>query len=109
MRECKHTDEKVIIEPREIIIIHGSYSFYWPHIRDIVRLRIYVDCCGETRLTRLLESRGQQNPSCIISYFYKFIRPSHQQFVRQQTKYASIVIPWEMDEEMKIQIMEIVV
>lgn len=77
METCKHTDEKVVIEPREIVIIHGSYSFYWPHVRDIIRIRIFVDCCGEIRLTRLLMSRKDKNPSSIIAKFYKYIRPSH--------------------------------
>ena len=81
----KHNLEKqIIIEPAEIVIVEGIFAFYWPEIRDIEKLRIFVDCSGEYRLMRRLvrdtKERGRTVES-IIEQYTKFVKPSFDKYI----------------------------
>ena len=55
------------VHPAEIVIIEGIFAFYWPEIRDMEKLRIFVDCSGEYRLMRRLVTTFSAM-WCIILY-----------------------------------------
>lgn len=48
----RHIEEIITIEPADIIIVEGIFAYYWKPVRDLFKLRIFVDCCGEFRLMR---------------------------------------------------------
>lgn len=94
----RHIDEDIIIEPADIIIVEGIFSYYWKSVRDLFKLRIFVDCCGEFRLMRRImrdvKERGRTVEG-VIEQYATSVKPSFDKFILPQRSYAHLVLPWE--------------
>jgi uridine kinase len=87
--------EKVIVEPKEIIIVEGLLVFYEERIRDLLDIKIFVDTDSDIRIMRRImrdmKERGRTLDS-IISQYVDTVRPAHEQFIEPSKKYADIIV-----------------
>jgi uridine kinase len=87
--------EKVIVEPKEIIIVEGLLVFYEERIRDLLDIKIFVDTDADIRIMRRImrdmKERGRTLDS-IISQYVDTVRPAHEQFIEPSKKYADIIV-----------------
>lgn len=88
--------EKKIVKPSPIIIVEGILIFYYPGLRDLFDLKIYVDTDADIRLLRRIsrdiKNRGRTFDSVQRQYL-STVKPMHQKYV-EPTKYlADIIIP----------------
>lgn len=64
-----HVAEQIVIKTADIIILEGIFAFTWPHVREHMNFRIFVDCSGELRLMRRImrdtKERGRSIDSII--------------------------------------------
>lgn len=88
--------EKIIVEPREIIITEGILILQEPELRELMDIKIYVDTDADVRIIRRLlrdiNDRGRTVDS-VINQYLNVVRPMHMQFTEPTKRYADIIIP----------------
>lgn len=45
-------NENIVIYPADVVIVEGILSFYFPAIRDLFHMKLFVDTDSDTRLAR---------------------------------------------------------
>ncbi|CAF0936119.1 unnamed protein product [Brachionus calyciflorus] len=98
-KRYKFSDEKITVTPElapDILIIEGILIFYYPKIRELCKMKLFVDCDADTRLSRrVLRDMGEYNRPLdqILSYYQKFVKPAFEEFCLPTKKYADVIIP----------------
>ncbi len=90
------TKETEMIHPTEIIILDGILIFEDSELRNLMDIKIFVDTDADVRILRRIkrdiEERGRTLDS-VINQYLKTVKPSHEQFIEPNKKYADIIIP----------------
>ena len=65
-------------------------------LRDIMDIRIFVDCDSDERLIRNIErdivERGR-DVQTVLDRYRKVLKPMHEQFIEPTKRFAHIIIP----------------
>lgn len=89
-------EEKIKVEPKEIIILEGILILEDPNVRDLLDIKIYVDTDADVRIIRRIlrdiNERGRTVDS-VINQYLNVVRPMHMQFIEPTKRYADIIIP----------------
>jgi len=89
--------ETIQIQPAPVIILDGIFSLYWPEIRSILSLSIFVDVDDDVRfirrLTRDVNERGRTVEG-VIQQYLSTVKDMHDQNVAPQKHEADIVVRW---------------
>lgn len=92
------TAETRTIQPRPFLIVEGLFMLYWPELRDILDLRVYVDApddvCLARRLARDVVERGRTRQS-VLDQYARTVRPSAEKFVRPTMRFADVIVSGE--------------
>jgi uridine kinase len=83
-------------EVTDVLIIEGILVFYYPEIRDLCQMKLFVDCDPDTRLARrvLRDMKEYNRPlDQILSYYQRFVKPAFEEFCLPTKKYADVIIP----------------
>ncbi len=84
------------VEPTEILILDGILIFEDKRLRDFMDIKIFVDTDADVRILRRIkrdiEERGRTLDS-VINQYLKTVKPSHEQFIEPNKKYADIIVP----------------
>ncbi|QCS41544.1 uridine kinase [Natrinema versiforme] len=90
------TDERVTVEPSDIIVLEGILSLYDEEIREMLDLRVYVMTDADVRILRRIErdviERGRDLEG-VIDQYLGTVKPMHEQFVAPTKKQADVIIP----------------
>jgi uridine kinase len=88
--------ETIRIKPFPVVIVEGILIFFDARMRDLMDLKIFVDCDADIRFVRRLErdlrERGRSVES-VIEQYVTTVRPMHEQFVAPSMRYADIILP----------------
>ena len=88
--------ETIHVEPLPTIIVEGILIFHDARMRDLMDIKIFVDCDPDIRFIRRLErdirSRGRSVESVVEQYLTS-VRPMHLQFVAPSMRYADVILP----------------
>lgn len=88
--------ETILVEPRPVIIIEGIMTLINKKLRDMMDLKIFVDCDPDERLIRNIQrdtiDRGR-TVSMVVDRYLKVLKPMHEQFIEPTKRYADIIIP----------------
>ncbi len=88
--------ETEIVEPTEILILDGILIFEDKRLRDFMDIKLFVDTDADVRILRRIkrdiEERGRTLDS-VINQYLKTVKPSHEQFIEPNKKYADIIVP----------------
>lgn len=93
------TGENLIVTPEktpDILIIEGILIFYYPKIRELCQMKLFVDCDADTRLSRrVLRDMSEYNRHLdqILAYYQKYVKPAFEEFCLPTKKYADVIIP----------------
>jgi uridine kinase len=83
------------VSPRPVILVEGLFSLYWPRLRELLDLKVYVDTpdeeCFERRLRRDVAERGR-TPECITEQYNRTVRPMAKAYVRPTAVYADVTV-----------------
>lgn len=91
--------ENIIVTPEktpDILIIEGILIFYYPKIRELCQMKLFVDCDADTRLSRRVlrdMSEYKRHLDQILTYYQKFVKPAFEEFCLPTKKYADVIIP----------------
>ncbi len=88
--------ETVHVEPKPVIIIEGIMTLINRKLRDVMDLKIFVDCDPDERLIRNIQrdtiDRGR-TVSMVVDRYLQVLKPMHEQFIEPTKRYADIIIP----------------
>lgn len=80
----------------DVVIIEGILTFYYPQIRDLCQMKLFVDCDADTRLSRRVTRDLQEYKrplDHVLNYYQKFVKPAFEEFCLPTKKYADVIIP----------------
>lgn len=86
------------VGPADVIIVEGIliYAAGNKKLRDVLDLKVYVDCdsdmCLARRVLRDTRERGRATEG-VLQQYLKFVRPSQINFVEPSKRYADVIIP----------------
>lgn len=105
---CTREKETRLVNPREVLIIEGILCLFNKELRDLMDIKVFVDCDSDLRLSRVIrrdmEERGR-NVFEVLERYEKTVRPSHLQFIEPTKRYADIIIPQGGMNKIAIQIL----
>ncbi|WP_436345422.1 uridine kinase [Natronorubrum sp. FCH18a] len=89
-------DERVTVEPTDVIVLEGILSLYDDDILEMLDLRVYVMTDADVRILRRIErdviDRGRDLEG-VIEQYLGTVKPMHEQFVEPTKKNADVIIP----------------
>lgn len=88
--------ETVHVEPKPVIIIEGIMTLINKKLREMMDLKIFVDCDSDERLIRNIQrdtiDRGR-TVSMVVDRYLSILKPMHEQFIEPTKRYADLIIP----------------
>lgn len=88
--------ETIHVEPKPVIIVEGIMTLLNRRLREMMDLKIYVDCDSDERLIRNIQrdtiDRGR-TVTMVMERYQKVLKPMHEQFIAPTKRYADLIIP----------------
>ncbi len=105
---CTRSKETILVEPKEVIIIEGILCLAHGPLRDLMDIKVFVDCEADRRLSRVIHrdiaERGR-NVEQVLRRYEKTVRPMHLQFIEPTKRYADIIVPEGGNNKVAIDIL----
>jgi uridine kinase len=83
-----------VVEPH-VLLIEGIFALYYPELRALCDLRIYVDAsdevCYARRMARDVRERGR-SADCVAAHYAATVRPMAERFVRPTAEHADLIV-----------------
>ncbi|XP_059470662.1 uridine-cytidine kinase 2-B-like [Neocloeon triangulifer] len=93
----KHSGgEMVTIHPSDVILVEGILIFYFPELRNLFQLKLFVDTDADTRLARRIMrdiKERKRDLDTVINQYTRFVKPAFEEFCLPTMKYADVIIP----------------
>ncbi len=94
--KCNRLPETIHVEPKPVIIVEGIMTLLHKKLRDIMDIRIFVDCDSDERLIRNIQrdtvERGR-DVQTVLDRYLSVLKPMHEQFIEPTKRFAHIIIP----------------
>lgn len=91
------SSDKVIVQPKKVIVIDGILVLENENLRDLMDIKIYVETDDDERLIRRIKrdtvERGRSLES-VVEQYRTTVKPMHDQFVAPSKRHADIIIPY---------------
>lgn len=88
--------ERILVEPKDVIILEGMLILEDERIRDMMDIKVFVDTDADVRIVRRIvrdiEERGRSLDS-VVNQYLNVVRPMHLQFIEPTKRYADVIIP----------------
>lgn len=95
------------IYPADVVLLEGILVFYFPEIRELFHMKLFVDTDSDTRLARRvprdIKERGRDLDQVLNQYMY-FVKPAFEEFCSPTKKYADVIIPRGADNTVAIDL-----
>ena len=101
VNHCR-SSEIMHIDPMEIIVVEGILTLWDERLRNLVDLKVYVDCDADERILRRAirdtQERGR-DLNGIVSQYLNTVKPMHELYVEPTKKYADIIVNGGLNEK----------
>eukprot|EP00090_Calanus_glacialis_P046900 TRINITY_DN943_c0_g1_i1.p1 TRINITY_DN943_c0_g1~~TRINITY_DN943_c0_g1_i1.p1 ORF type:complete len:258 (-),score=76.65 TRINITY_DN943_c0_g1_i1:106-879(-) len=88
--------EFTVIYPSDVVMVEGILVFYFPKIREMFNLKLFVDTDADTRLARRvlrdIEERGRDLEH-VLHQYTTLVKPAFEEFCIPTKKYADVIVP----------------
>ena len=82
--------------PKPIVIVEGILVLENEELRNLMDMKVFVDCDGDVRLkrriTRDVVERNRTIES-ILTQYMETVKPMHELFVEPSKKFADLIVP----------------
>merc|ERR1719493_402572 len=99
--------EFTAIYPSDVVMVEGILVFYFPNIRELFNLKLFVDTDADTRLARRvlrdIEERGRDLENVLFQYT-NLVKPAFEEFCLPTKKHADVIIPRGADNTVAISL-----
>jgi uridine kinase len=90
---CRVGTEEIV--PAPLLIIEGLFVLWWPEMRSVLDLGLYVEAPLSVRLARRVRrdvaDRGRSVESVLTQYF-ESVHPMHERYVEPTRSFAELVV-----------------
>lgn len=115
-------DQVTTIYPADVVLFEGILVFYFPKIRDLFHMKLFVDTDSDTRLARRGNSAYNLSITChililqlivillmssvprdikergrdldyVLNQYMNFVKPAFEEFCLPTKKFADVIIP----------------
>ncbi|CAL1536582.1 unnamed protein product [Lymnaea stagnalis] len=104
---CRTAEGITVIHGADVVLFEGILVFYFPEIRDLFNMRLFVDTDPDTRLSRRvlrdIEERGRELDQ-ILNQYMTLVKPAFEEFCLPTKKYADVIIPRGADNVVAIDL-----
>ena len=105
---CSRSTETIMVKPRHIVIIEGILCLTQSELRDLMDIKVFVDCEADIRLSRVISrdfiERGRGIDQT-LSRYEETVKPMHLQFIEPSKRYADIIVPQGGQNKVAINIL----
>ncbi|GAA5987573.1 hypothetical protein JCM10908_002013 [Rhodotorula pacifica] len=99
--EHQRTDESTYLYGANVIIVEGIFVLYDKALRDLLDLKIFVQCDSDLmlarRLRRDLVERGR-DAAGVLDQYLRFVKPAFDNFIQPTNRFADIIVPGANNE-----------
>lgn len=103
--------------PPSVILLEGHLLFYFPYLRELLDVRIFIDLDGETRalrrMVRNLAHPGDPIPDhsaqSIANYYLESAQAGFRQFIEPSRQYADLILRGDGDFQRTAAMMSVMV
>jgi len=105
---CTRAEETTTVPPKHIVIVEGILCLTNPKLRELMDIKVFVDCEADLRLSRVIQrdiierGRGVQQT---LNRYEQTVRPMHLQFIEPSKRYADIIVPQGGQNKVAINIL----
>ncbi|XP_076232353.1 uridine-cytidine kinase isoform X2 [Calliopsis andreniformis] len=100
-------DQLTTIYPADVVLFEGILVFYFPKIRDLFHMKLFVDTDSDTRLARRvprdINERGR-DLDYVLNQYMNFVKPAFEEFCLPTKKFADVIIPRGADNTVAIDL-----
>ncbi|XP_049820892.1 uridine-cytidine kinase isoform X2 [Aethina tumida] len=100
-------DVFLTIYPADVVLFEGILVFYWPEIRNLYHMKLFVDTDSDTRLARRvprdINERGRDLEQ-VLNQYMNFVKPAFEEFCFPTKKFADVIIPRGADNNVAIDL-----
>ncbi|KAL8562413.1 Uridine-cytidine kinase 2-B [Nucella lapillus] len=100
-------DTGQLVYPADVVLLEGILVFYFPELRNMFHMKLFVDTDPDTRLSRRvlrdIQERGR-NLEKILSQYTSLVKPAFEEFCQPTKKYADVIIPRGADNTVAIDL-----
>ncbi|XP_073952029.1 uridine-cytidine kinase isoform X1 [Choristoneura fumiferana] len=101
------TNRSHTIYPADVVLIEGILVFYFPEVRDLFHMKLFVDTDSDTRLARRVPrdimERGRDLEQ-VLNQYMNFVKPAFEEFCLPTKKFADVIIPRGADNFVAIDL-----
>lgn len=94
--KCNRLPETIHVDPKPVIIIEGIMTLLNKRLREMMDLKVFVDCDSDERLIRNIlrdiVERGR-DVSMVVNRYLEVLKPMHEQFIEPTKRFADVIIP----------------
>jgi uridine kinase len=105
---CTRSEETIHVQPTEVVIIEGILALTQPELRDLMDIKVFVDCDADDRLNRVIKrdivERGR-SVETVLARYEDVLKPMHLQFIEPTKRYADIIVPQGGNNHVAIDIL----
>jgi len=105
---CTRSEETISVQPTEVVIIEGILALTQPELRDLMDIKVFVDCDADDRLNRVIKrdivERGRSVDK-VLARYEDTLKPMHLQFIEPTKRYADIIVPQGGNNHVAIDIL----
>ncbi|XP_060651095.1 uridine-cytidine kinase isoform X1 [Drosophila nasuta] len=100
-------ENMLVIYPADVVLFEGILVFYFPKIRDLFHMKLFVDTDSDTRLARRvprdINERGR-DLDAVLTQYMTFVKPAFEEFCSPTKKFADVIIPRGADNTVAIDL-----
>ncbi|XP_026290703.1 uridine-cytidine kinase isoform X2 [Frankliniella occidentalis] len=97
----------ITIYPADVVLFEGILVFYFPEIRDLFHMKLFVDTDSDTRLARRvprdINERGRDLEQ-VLNQYMNYVKPAFEEFCLPTKKFADVIIPRGADNTVAIDL-----
>ncbi|XP_017113917.1 uridine-cytidine kinase isoform X2 [Drosophila elegans] len=100
-------ENMLVIYPADVVLFEGILVFYFPKIRELFHMKLFVDTDSDTRLARRvprdINERGR-DLDAVLTQYMTFVKPAFEEFCSPTKKFADVIIPRGADNTVAIDL-----
>ncbi|XP_022900015.1 uridine-cytidine kinase isoform X2 [Onthophagus taurus] len=100
-------DDTITIYPADVVLFEGILVFYFPEVRNLFHMKLFVDTDSDTRLARRvprdINERGRDLDQ-VLNQYMNFVKPAFEEFCSPTKKFADVIIPRGADNIVAIDL-----
>lgn len=88
--------ETIPIRPCEVILVEGLLVLYYPELRELLDLKVFVETDSDERLMRRIRRdtiKRKRTLESVLDQYQTTVKPMHEQFIEPSKKFADVIIP----------------